>query len=139
MGTPIEHTLLDGILNPRPAVFDLDPRQCEQVAAVASAVERVARGVAWLDANKPGWVHRINVDDLDLRSCRYCVLGQVYGYFFGAPFFGELGDGDGHLFARSIGVYADTAGSGDGQALTAEINELTELWKRAVAERQAQR
>lgn len=43
--------------------------------------ERVEAGAAWLDANRPGWVDRINLETLDMASPRRCILGQEYGYF----------------------------------------------------------
>lgn len=39
---------------------------------------RVARGVALLDEKRPGWRDRIDLDALDMRSSRDCVLGQLY-------------------------------------------------------------
>lgn len=49
------------------------------VAARAEA--RVASGAALLDQDKPGWVDEIDLKSLDLRSGRYCVLGQLYGSY----------------------------------------------------------
>lgn len=40
--------------------------------------ERVARGAAWLDEQKPGWEDLIDFDTLDLSSCSLCVVGQVF-------------------------------------------------------------
>lgn len=42
------------------------------------AAERVAKGVAWLDENYPGWFDVIDLDTLDIAACDRCVLGQVY-------------------------------------------------------------
>lgn len=35
--------------------------------------------MCWLDKERPGWEHRINLDTLDLKSQKTCVLGQLYG------------------------------------------------------------
>jgi hypothetical protein len=40
---------------------------------------RVAAGVAWLNEVAPGWMSRIDLDDLDVASVRRCVCGQVFG------------------------------------------------------------
>ena len=40
--------------------------------------QRVQAGSAWLDVNYPGWWKTIDLVDLDLSTCRYCVLGQVW-------------------------------------------------------------
>jgi len=47
--------------------------------------ERVEAGAAWLDANRPGWVDRINLRTLDLGEDCGCVLGQVYGDWLDRP------------------------------------------------------
>lgn len=39
----------------------------------------VGRGVALLDAYVPGWETQLNLDDLNMSSGDYCVLGQMYG------------------------------------------------------------
>lgn len=43
--------------------------------------ERVAAGVAWLDANHPGWVARVNPGLLRMSDCARCVLGQLFGNY----------------------------------------------------------
>jgi hypothetical protein len=47
--------------------------------------DRVAAGASWLDANRPGWWQRINLDTLDLGDPCNCVLGQEYGQYHDAP------------------------------------------------------
>lgn len=39
--------------------------------------ERVENGAKLLDEECPGWFERIEVDDLDIKSYPYCVLGQL--------------------------------------------------------------
>ena len=40
--------------------------------------DRIERGAAWLDANRPGWRDEIDLDGLDLGSPCRCVLGQTF-------------------------------------------------------------
>lgn len=47
--------------------------------STATIAERVARGAALLDREKPGWAARINERELNLGCCADCILGQVYG------------------------------------------------------------
>lgn len=42
---------------------------------------RVAAGIEWLDAKKPGWVNEIDLDELDIIICWKCILGQLFGDF----------------------------------------------------------
>lgn len=39
----------------------------------------VARGVAILDAHRPGWRNLVDVKRLDMLDPKHCVLGQVFG------------------------------------------------------------
>jgi hypothetical protein len=41
--------------------------------------ERVDRGVAWLNRNKPHWLSLIDFDKLNIDSDEDCILGQVVG------------------------------------------------------------
>lgn len=47
--------------------------------------ERVAAGVAWLDEKEPGWVDRIDLDELYMNRCSDCVLEQIFGDYWDAP------------------------------------------------------
>lgn len=60
--------------------------------ARASTAERVRAGAAWLDANHPGWVERIDLASLDLSDCQQCILGQTFGDYFDAPIFEDDSD-----------------------------------------------
>lgn len=42
---------------------------------------RVARGVALLDRELPDWRERVDVAELDMGSCTYCVLGYTFGTY----------------------------------------------------------
>ena len=41
----------------------------------------IDNGIAALDDNAPNWREHIDKDQLDMSSCRHCVLGQLYGDF----------------------------------------------------------
>jgi hypothetical protein len=43
--------------------------------------ERVQRGIELLNAKVPGWVERINIDELNMAICARCVLGQLFEHF----------------------------------------------------------
>ena len=42
--------------------------------------ERVARGVAILDAIEPEWRSEIDADTLDIAKPEYCIIGQLFGW-----------------------------------------------------------
>ena len=47
---------------------------------------RVKRGIEWLDKKRgDDWVCTIDLENLNIRSGNYCILGQLYedGYFEG--------------------------------------------------------
>lgn len=49
---------------------------------------RVQRGAAWLDKHRPGWVGRINLDELRVEEPCNCILGQLDGDFYETPISG---------------------------------------------------
>jgi hypothetical protein len=44
--------------------------------------DRVARGAALLDDQRPGWAGEIDLDWLSMESCTSCVIGQLYADYF---------------------------------------------------------
>lgn len=44
-----------------------------------TAPPRIAKGVEYLDRNRPGWEHEIDTQLLDMHYDKYCVLGQLFG------------------------------------------------------------
>ncbi|HZN72435.1 MAG TPA: hypothetical protein VFC00_12260 [Micromonosporaceae bacterium] len=48
---------------------------------MATIAARVAAGAAWLDLHEPGWANRIDTERLLMRSCKECVVGQIFGDF----------------------------------------------------------
>lgn len=53
--------------------------------ATTGVAERVARGAAFLDGDRPGWHTTIDLDALDMAHQQHCILGQVYGQYRFAP------------------------------------------------------
>ena len=84
---------------------------------------RVARGVALLDAHRPGWAHELpRLSRLAMGSGHNCVLGQLYGYVWDGPHY--LG----------IGV-ADLERYGFAEWRRSHMREMTDAWRRVVRER----
>lgn len=43
---------------------------------------RVERGAKWLDETAgPDWWSEIEVASLNMQSCSYCILGQLFGHY----------------------------------------------------------
>jgi len=47
--------------------------------------ERVKKGMEFLDINVPGWRSQISIERLDMGSCEDCILGQLFGHYWAAP------------------------------------------------------
>lgn len=98
--------------------------------SLSTIVARVRRGADLLDARKPGWADKVDVNTLDMQSCTMCVLGQVFGdyteglVYLGVDGFSLYGTSDRYLYG-----YSDNS-SGDRWAF------LTGLWQAEVAKRQ---
>lgn len=60
--------------------------QLEAVKAQAEKVKRykarISKGVKWLNATKPNWFKKINVDSLDLGDSTSCILGQAFDSYW---------------------------------------------------------
>lgn len=117
---------------PEPRWLDLNAD--EEPGDVVLPVEvRVKQGMALLDEKHgPGWVHKIDVESLDVAGNCSCVLGQLYG---------DYGTGLFSLFPRyRIG---DTTNAGffasDGAVwCPGEWDELTTAWRLAILARRAE-
>lgn len=102
------------------------------MATVEENAARVARGMALLDKERPGWRERIDVAKLDLSSCYACVLGQLAGeYRTGANRLDihEEDDRPDHN-ARLLGFW--------GEGFTPGWRALTRVWRRGLAWWQAE-
>lgn len=40
---------------------------------------RVYAGMRWLDSQIADWVHKVDLDLLNMQDNRHCILGQIYG------------------------------------------------------------
>jgi hypothetical protein len=95
----------------------------------ATIAGRVARGAALLDEMKPGWDARVDLAELDLSSCRQCVVGQLFGEEFGRwPY--ETG-----LRALGIPFFGEDEYGFEKEATGEEYAALTAEWRRVVTAR----
>lgn len=115
-------------------------------AKIGTPAERVARGVAWLDATVPEWWAKVELLGFNINSPCNCVLGQVFepedgegtGFIAAKLQHTELYDGlnlaDGNVCSRDewFGFdFYDTYEDPD------EPTKLQAEWTRVIAERQA--
>lgn len=89
---------------------------------------RVAAGMRLLDKRMPGWEKKINLQTLDIRSYRNCIIAQIFGDYVPEKLFGK----DNIKQRISHGT---TWGSND----NIDLAKLTAVWKRAIAKRLAQK
>lgn len=86
-------------------VDELERVRAMTVMVDESVAARAARGARLLDEKETGWREMVNLDDLNLVSPYGCILGQVFGNYFGglralnvsvdeAPRFGFNADSD---------------------------------------------
>ena len=100
---------------------------------------RVARGAALLDEKLPGWVHRIDLDKLDLGSPCRCVLGQTWDEPSGT----RAGETPFHLHVERLGLWPDdgdvahgfNAGGEDWFEGEDEYVTLTAAWRALILAR----
>ena len=95
--------------------------------------ERVEAGAKWLDANRPGWVDRINLKTLNLGDPCKCVLGQEYGHFNSRPFTAAMDAPAGLGFERADLPYVDRSF----EAAQREYTGLTQAWRDYITARRA--
>src|SRR5690625_6974131 len=48
---------------------------------MSTIANRVKKGAELLDTAQPNWYEQIELSQLDLSSCRKCILGQMFGDF----------------------------------------------------------
>jgi hypothetical protein len=85
---------------------------------------RVENGMQLLDRVYPGWEKKVNLETLDIMSCRHCILGQLYG---------DYDDG-----VRWVGISKHSAHE-FGFVEQGEIwfNDLTSMWAEKITARLA--
>ena len=92
---------------------------------------RVVRGAALLDETLPGWVERIDLDNLALDDECDCVLGQTWdGYSLSSPFDAHMNE-LGLLGSEGIEHGFDVRDPREYEALTAEWKRLVEARRSA--------
>jgi hypothetical protein len=100
--------------------------------------QRVEAGAAWLDASRPGWLDRIDLDELRMDYCDACILGQIFGDYWDAPLadhippYGEEMDKY-EAKAAQLGFQSVDQRTGS----TAELSELGAEWRALIEGRRA--
>jgi len=105
--------------------------------------ERVARGAAWLDEHRPGWVDRIDLSTLSMGDRCHCVLGQLDGNYFDAvhalyPDENQLFDLSGEMFAFSHGFLGDRLDRGEEDYRVDPFPGLADAWRDLILARRAE-
>lgn len=100
--------------------------------------ERVAAGVAWLDAEYPGWEMNIDQGRFDFRACSRCVLGQVANDFWNIVSSGTMlyCEGQKLLFSEAINMGFTVSDNPPRSVQNDEWDSLGEEWIRVIKERQ---
>lgn len=99
--------------------------------------DRAQRGATLLDQKQPGWVDRIDLDELRMASAAHCIIGQAFGSFHqgGRRLFADdwiVPAGWAHTGGVANGFYV----SGDGTSeVFAEYAELDDSWQRIIEQR----
>jgi len=107
---------------------------------MSSADSRVQAGAQLLDETKPDWFERVNVDELDMKKAKYCVLGHVYGDYYdglrvlGLPIY-DRGQSSNLGFIIPGGFWSWFIKSIFGMN---PWNTVKKAWKKEIADRQAQ-
>lgn len=92
-----------------------------------SIEERVARGAAWLDETLPGWERRIDLAQLNLANACRCVLGQISGDYWSAPW--PRTEMDNRHYGFVCGAPPED------QTISEAYSELDEAWISLIKER----
>ncbi len=103
---------------------------------MATVEERVTAGAAFLDENYPGWLDRIDLDELRMDWCDACILGQVAGSYRAVyPNLGNktLNEAQNDI-AATFGFSIDTADHADRWPLLADAWRSYILMRRAAAD-----
>lgn len=100
-------------------------------AFVAGIPTRVAAGAEWLDANRPGWVDLVDLDNLDMAHPYYCLLGQLYEPYDAAPIE--------RARLTGLGFWTTVPGTGElGRELAGQEYDLLDReWERLILARRA--
>jgi hypothetical protein len=116
-----------------------------------SVEARVLRGAELLDEQYPGWIDKINLGTLNLRSGDNCVLGQVYKpdgisegqwHFSSARGYNALGfrdkTDDKTWRWDNYGFYLTVKEDEDYNHHSVNWSRLTNAWKKYILNRRAE-
>lgn len=92
---------------------------------------RVERGVAWLDAQQPGWAHRIDLAEFDFSDCSSCVIGQLFGWEEGQRRLGAASRPETRIKMAEHGFDARSDDRNEA------MDELHFAWRRVIFDRQS--
>ena len=96
---------------------------------IALQPEQVKAGANWLDQVHPGWDEKVNLETLDINSCKDCVIGQLLGNYCGnSKLHVTVIESGSQLGFCTPSIEADDE---DGEAMTA----LTLTWKELIEAR----
>lgn len=114
---------------PTPPVPQTDPETQPYAPEPRPYRERVARGIKWLDAERPDWRERIPLSQLRVSDPCKCILGWVYGG----------GERDKDTCASGFGLCMSMDGWSIQSAIDrgfegADLVALTTEWKRQILE-----
>lgn len=86
--------------------------------------ENIDRGIEFLDKHFDGWLDKIDINTLNITSCKNCVMGQLIGDYFDTENYihCDIGDTDFEFDGYSLGFSYE-----DGW-------ELTKLWRQRITE-----
>jgi len=86
---------------------------------MSTIANRVKKGAELLDTAQPNWYEQIELSQLDLSSCKKCILGQM---------FGDFSDGAEVLFKDELSSSIDKCGFDIDRELLLE-NTPEEVWE----------
>ena len=97
------------------------------MSTTAQNEARVKRGMEWLDKKRgeKDWACGIDLEDLQISSYSYCILGQLYDGF---------GDGCEKLKIQDFGSFTVSLGFMIGEE-DYNWNPLNDEWKKQLTER----
>jgi len=82
-------------------------------------------GMRWLDEHHPNWIPKIDLATLNMRKSCYCILGQVYGNYWGVISNDPI----------ALGFVVEHCHSSRGQTGVPAYDELEQEWKLQIKER----
>ena len=97
-------------------------------------------GAEILDKYVTGWASKINMDELSIKSCNQCVLGQLFGrHHIGHDSLSNLTN-DYYTYAKAFTIFGIREGVFESRNAVGEIDDLSnkimnETWIKAIQAR----